>query len=89
MFSVTRDLNNPLIQSDNNTPWRNQASFNGSPVFFSDEEYLVYRAFTDPTYYNGHTMELSTVGVARKDENGTFVDHHQLITPTEEWEKFG
>jgi predicted GH43/DUF377 family glycosyl hydrolase len=89
MFSVTRDLNNPLIQSDNNTPWRNQASFNGSPAFYNGDEYMVYRAFTDPTYYNGHTMELSTVGVARKDKNGAFVDHHQLISPTEDWEKFG
>jgi predicted GH43/DUF377 family glycosyl hydrolase len=90
MFSVTRDPHNPLIMPDPNAPWEAEAAFNPSPVLAGGKLHLLYRASTHPSLYDGATLELSTVGIATSSDNGiTFTDRHQLIVPSEQWDKFG
>jgi len=89
MFSVTRDPRNPVISPDPNTPWQAEAAFNPSPITHDGTLRLLYRAATHPSYYAGQTVELSTIGIADQTAPDTFGNHRQLITPTEDWEKYG
>lgn len=90
MFNVTRDPRNPLINPNPNTPWLAEAAFNPSPVIQGDKFHLVFRAATRPSLYEGHEVELSTIGIATSTDGGkTFGEPHQLIASEYDWERYG
>jgi predicted GH43/DUF377 family glycosyl hydrolase len=90
MFNVTRDPRNPLINPSPNTPWLAEAAFNPSPVVQGDKFHLVFRAATRPSLYEGHEVELSTIGIATSTDGGnTFREPQQLIVPEHDWERYG
>jgi predicted GH43/DUF377 family glycosyl hydrolase len=89
MFTVTRDPYNPFIGPDPNVPWQAEAAFNPSPVMHDGTLHVLYRAAGHPALYAGETVELSVVAVAKAAASGHFRGHHQLITPTESWDRYG
>jgi predicted GH43/DUF377 family glycosyl hydrolase len=89
MFTVSRDPKNPLITPDPNTPWQAEATFNPSPIMLGENLYLLYRAATHPSLYEGEDVELSTIGIATSTDGQTFEDCRQLITPSKPWDRYG
>jgi predicted GH43/DUF377 family glycosyl hydrolase len=91
MFSVTRNINNPIIQSSNDHPWRSLATFNCSPAEHDGQLHLLYRAMANKSLYNGHNLELSTIGraISPKSDMSSMIERHQLIVPEEPWEEYG
>ena len=91
MFTVNRNVNNPIIQSDNDHPWRSLATFNCSPAEYDGQLHLIYRAMADESLYHGHNVEVSTIGraIAPKRDCSNMIERHQLIVPEEPWEEFG
>jgi predicted GH43/DUF377 family glycosyl hydrolase len=89
MFTVTRDPSNPFISPDPNEPWRAEAAFNPSPVMHDRDLHVLYRAAAHPSLYTGEEVELSVVAVSKAAPSGTFRKHHQLVVPSEPWDRFG
>ncbi len=89
MFSLHRNPYNPLVTPSSEQPWRNLAAFNPSPVVTSDKHYLLYRGLSKESYYHGHRLELSSIGICESDDGEEYGNHRELIVPSEEWDKFG
>ena len=90
MFTVRRDIANPFVTPDIDTPWESVAAFNPSPVRVGKIKHAVYRAAGDLDYYEGFEhFEMSTIAVATDSGDGTYTDPRQLIVPEHDWEKFG
>lgn len=91
MFTVTRNPNNPIIQSDNQHPWKSLATFNASPIEHEGHLHLVYRAMGDVSLYKGHNLALSTIGhaISTEPDLSKLTKNYQLIVPEEDWEEYG
>ncbi len=90
MFTVTRDPNDPFISPDIDLPWQSLAAFNPSPVLGKDSTTVLYRAAGIASLHEGiENFELSSIGAATSTDGEHFGDHRQLITPDEEWERYG
>ncbi|MEX0934491.1 MAG: hypothetical protein WDZ42_01690, partial [Candidatus Saccharimonadales bacterium] len=89
MFSVHRNPYNPLVTPSTRQPWRNLAAFNPSPVVTDDKHYLIYRGMARESYYHGHRLEISTIGICDSPDGNEYDNHRELIVPEEPWEKFG
>lgn len=91
MLNVNRNHNNPIIQSDNQHPWRSLATFNCSPVEHEGHLHLIYRAMGDESLYRGHKMSVSTIGhaISTSSEHDNLTEEYQLIKPEKDWEIFG
>lgn len=90
MFSVKRNLHNPILTPDENLPWQSVATFNPSPTTTNDgKEAILFRAMGGRAFYHGQMLELSTIGIAQKTYNGEYSGLKPLITPQADWEKFG
>jgi predicted GH43/DUF377 family glycosyl hydrolase len=89
MFTVNRDPHNPLINPDLDNPWQAEAAFNPSPVVRNGRLHLVYRAASHPEWYEGETVELSSIAVAREGDDNLFERPYQLVTPSEDWDRYG
>lgn len=89
MVNVHRDPRNPLVSPDPSTPWNAEATFNPSPVSYDGEQYVVFRAASHPALYHDETVELSTIAVAKAHDNGDYGEPYQLVTPSEDWDRYG
>ncbi len=89
MHMLTRSSANPILLPNGSNEWERKAAFNGSVVKRDGKFHLVYRALSNPTYYQGHNLELSTVGYATSNDGIHFTDHKQLVKPEYLWELFG
>jgi predicted GH43/DUF377 family glycosyl hydrolase len=72
-----------------NVDYASAGAFNGCVVFAEGKYHMVYRALSEKKMLNGIEMEVSTVGYAESDDGVHFTGHRQLITPQEDWEKYG
>lgn len=89
MATLTRVPENPIVSPDPNLDWQAEGAFNGCVVYVDGTYHMVYRAISKPKEQEGVTMGVSTVGYAKSTDGIHFTDHKQIITPTEDWEKFG
>ena len=89
MHTLTRSTANPILLPNGSNDWEKKAAFNGSVVKQNGQFHMVYRALSNPTYYQGHNLELSTVGYAVSSDGIHFADHRQLIKPEYLWELYG
>ncbi len=89
MATLTRIPENPILSPNPEHDWENAGAFNGCVVFAEGKYHMVYRALSEKKVLNGIEMEVSTVGYAESDDGVHFTGHRQLITPQEEWEKYG
>lgn len=89
MATLLRSPENPILTPDPNTDWEKDGAFNGSVVFADGTYHMVYRAVSSEKEQAGVKMHVSTIGYAKSIDGVHFSDHRQIITPTEEWEKYG
>lgn len=89
MLKLQRHPSNPILLPSITNDWEKGGTFNGSVVKKDDMYYMAYRAMTPKGFYLDANIQLSTVGIAKSTDGVSFTDHFQLITPTEEWEKYG
>jgi predicted GH43/DUF377 family glycosyl hydrolase len=89
MATLTRVPQNPILNPDENLDWEKEAAFNGCVVFANGLYHMVYRAVSSKKKHQDVEMEISTVGYAISDDGVTFRDHRQIISPENDWEKYG
>jgi predicted GH43/DUF377 family glycosyl hydrolase len=88
MFVVKRSHHNPILIPERNHPWEASASFNMSVVKVGKIFYGVYRAISAVDVLRA-PQQFSTIGIGRSKDGVNFEDRVPLITPMEEWEKYG
>jgi beta-1,2-mannobiose phosphorylase / 1,2-beta-oligomannan phosphorylase len=84
-----RSDENPIIVPNPEHPWEAAATFNGCPVRRGNRIHLLYRALSSPRVFHGHEMQVSSIGCASSEDGVHFNNRRQLISPQEEWERFG
>ncbi len=84
-----RSDENPIILPKPEHPWEATATFNGCPVLHGSRINLLYRALSASKVFHGHEMQVSSIGCASSNDGIHFNDRSQLISPHEEWERFG
>src|SRR3989344_8341954 len=89
MVTLKRAFENPIILPSNTNQWERKAAFNGSTVMQDNLIHIVYRAQSETTYYQGHSLSLSTIGYSRSTDGLHFQNHRQLIIPDYVWELYG
>ncbi len=91
MSILYRSEKNPILKPNKRESWEAEAVFNGCPIKSNGKYYMVYRALSLPHYYlSAKTkMRVSTVGIAESDNGVDFTNRRRLITPEEDWEKYG
>ncbi|MBI2048508.1 MAG: hypothetical protein HYT30_01105 [Parcubacteria group bacterium] len=89
MFVVRRSDENPVLRPVYESAWEGFASFNWCPVDFDGKIHVVYRAMSlaDPIREGPHN--LSTIGYAVSKDGKHYSDRRVLVSPTEQWEKYG
>jgi len=89
MFVVRRREENPVLRPLYESAWEGYATFNWCPVDDGDTTHAVYRAMSLADPIREGPRNLSTIGYASSTDGLHFKERKQLITPTEEWEKYG
>lgn len=89
MPTLTRAPENPILVPDPGHEWENAGAFNGCVVFHEGIYHMVYRAMSSQKMHNGVSMQVSSIGYAKSHDGVHFSDREVLISPTEEWEKYG
>lgn len=89
MVTLKRAAENPILLPSSINDWEKRAAFNGSVIMYENEAHMFYRALSSLTYYQGHSLSLSTIGYATGKDGIHFSNHRQLIQPELSWEIFG
>src|SRR3989344_4544011 len=89
MIIASRHEDNPILSPNQAYPWQSVAVFNGSVVASDTMYYMVYRAQGVKQPYANTEIALSSIGLANSPDGKHFSNSHQLITPSEPWERFG
>jgi len=90
MVGAKRSPENPILIPDTVVPWESEAVFNPSVVEDkSGKIHLLFRAIGTKTDVNGVEVEVSTIGYAVGKNAVRFGERHQLVAPTEPWERYG
>jgi predicted GH43/DUF377 family glycosyl hydrolase len=89
MTTLLRIPENPILQPHSEHEWEYDGTFNGSVAFVNGTYHMVYRAFSIEKEHNGAKLHVSSIGYAKSDDGVHFKDHQLLISPVEEWEKYG
>lgn len=89
MATLTRIPENPILSPSPDHEWEHDGAFNGCVVYVDGTYHMVYRALSSTKQQEGITMNVSSVGYAKSTDGIHFTDHRQIITPSEEWEKYG
>lgn len=86
---LKRSPENPILLPETKNSWESAAAFNPSVVEFAGKTILLYRAQSSPQKVNGQTLSLSSIGIAMSADGTRFKNKRPLITPSEDWDKFG
>jgi predicted GH43/DUF377 family glycosyl hydrolase len=89
MIKLTRHSDNPIFIANPDNAWEHDGAFNGCVVEKDGVYHMVYRALSSQQQHQGVDMRVSTVGYATSTDGVKFTNERQLITPTEDWEKYG
>jgi len=88
MAVVKRSHENPVIIPESASAWESEAAFNPSVIEKKGIFHALYRAVGKQAY-EGKEIEVSSIGHASGADGIHFGEHHQLIAPTEPWERYG
>jgi beta-1,2-mannobiose phosphorylase / 1,2-beta-oligomannan phosphorylase len=89
MVTTKRSKDNPLFFPTKDNSWEAEAAFNGSVVKEGSTYTMLYRALSVDQLHLDKRLKLSSIGAAESGDGVHFRKRRQLITPTEEWEKYG
>jgi predicted GH43/DUF377 family glycosyl hydrolase len=89
MATLTRIPENPILKPDLEHEWEHDGAFNGCVAFANGTYHMVYRALSSVKEHYGVKMQVSSIGYAKSDDGIHFKDRQLLITPVEDWEKYG
>ncbi len=91
MLTVTRSEYNPLLRPNWEHTFEAAAAFNGCPVKTGSGKSvaLLYRALSEPQFYEGVELMLSVVGKAESKDGVRFTKTTPFIVPEESWERYG
>ncbi len=89
MTNLTRTAENPILVPDDKLEWEKGGAFNGCVVVRDGVYHMVYRALSSPKLQSGVDMQVSSIGYASSTDGVHFGEHKLLISPSEEWEKYG
>lgn len=88
-LTAKRSPQNPILAPNEQNSWEAQATFNASVIKNERHYHLLYRAISEPQFYFGQNMELSSIGHATSSDGVAFEKRRQFITPEYDWEQFG
>lgn len=88
MFVVKRSHHNPIMTPDRNHYWEAFSVFNMSVVKKGKTYYGLYRAISAKDKLR-NPDHISTIGIGYGNDGVHFENRTPLITPVEEWEKYG
>jgi predicted GH43/DUF377 family glycosyl hydrolase len=89
MATLIRIPENPILAPNPEHEWEHDGAFNGCVVFVDGTYHMVYRALSSVKEHNGIKMQVSSIGYAKSSDGIHFEDHQLLISPVEDWEKYG
>jgi predicted GH43/DUF377 family glycosyl hydrolase len=89
MPTLTRVPENPILKPAPGNEWEANGAFNGCVVEKDGIYHMVYRALSSQKNHNGVNMQVSSIGYAKSSDGIHFDNRQLLISPTEEWEKYG
>ncbi len=89
MFTIQRELENPILIPQHTHPWESVATFNPSVLQTKEGTYLFYRAFGNSNIIGASAANISTIGMAFSEDSIHFHSRKQVITPKESWDQFG
>jgi beta-1,2-mannobiose phosphorylase / 1,2-beta-oligomannan phosphorylase len=89
MATLIRVPENPILKPNSEHEWEHDGAFNGCVVFVDGTYHMVYRALSCVKEQDGIKMQVSSIGYAKSDDGVHFGEHRQLISPVEDWEKYG
>ncbi len=91
MLSVTRSEHNPILRPNWEHAFEAAATFNGCPVKTGTGKsvLLLYRALSEPQFYEGVEIMLSVIGKAESKDGVRFPKTAPFIVPEESWERYG
>ncbi len=90
MAGAKRSLENPILIPDPTSAWEAEATFNPSVVEGRDGKiHILFRAAGAKQNVDGREVEVSSIGHAVGANAVRFGAHHELIAPTEAWERYG
>ncbi len=86
---AARSTQNPILSPDPEHPWEAQGTMNGSILIEPHAVRFVYRADSAEQDYEGHKLNLRTVGIADTKDGIHFTRRRQLVVPSEDWDRYG
>jgi len=89
MSAIKRSKFNPIVKPSPEVDFESYATFNGCPIIKGKDTFLLYRAQSTPQNFESLTFSMSTICKAIEKASGKWEPQGQLVTPIEEWEKFG
>lgn len=90
MALLKRSFENPVLVPESHFPWESEGAFNGSAVRHRDLVHMVYRAQSKPLFHKtGEWISIGSIGHATSTDGVHFKNHRLLISPVEQWERFG
>jgi predicted GH43/DUF377 family glycosyl hydrolase len=90
MAGAKRSPENPILIPDPAVAWEAEATFNPSAVEGRDGKvHILFRAAGAKQNVDGREVEVSSIGHAVGTGAVRFGTHHELIAPTEAWERYG
>ncbi|MDE2188343.1 MAG: hypothetical protein KGJ35_01285 [Patescibacteria group bacterium] len=89
MFTVTREIENPLLSPNEKHPWEAAATFNWCPVKESALTHVLYRALSLPDLVDGQHRSVSVIGHASSKDGIHFTGRKPFIVPEYDFEKYG
>lgn len=85
-----RSFENPVLTPTNSVPWESEGAFNGSVVHHRGTFHLVYRAQSKPLFHQtGAWISVGSIGYAGSTDGIHFEKRRLLISPEEQWERYG
>lgn len=82
-------MGNPILSPQKDNEWEATATFSPAVIKSDNKYHLLYRAISLPRDHQGVRMPLSSIGCADSADGIVFDKRRLLISPDQEWDKFG
>ncbi len=89
MPSIKRSQKNPILWPNRENDWEAEATFNGCVLNDTDKVHMVYRAESVVQRIEDIERSVSIIGYSVSSDGTRFTKRRPLITPEEDWERFG
>jgi predicted GH43/DUF377 family glycosyl hydrolase len=88
-MTLTRHPQNPILRPNEQNPWEQYATFNGTVIKNDDLYVLLYRAMGPEQLYKNKRLRLSVIGKAISEDGVHFSERKIFIQPEVKWELYG